>query len=152
MQTSGCLKALSELESSGHFDLPKAQHKTGTQSPRRSTDPVPLPVDVPSEVNTIVALELVKVRETEEMRIWNELMITEHYLGTAILVGRQMRYLIRSEHGWLGGIGFAAPTLQLSARAQWIGWNKEVRQAQLHLVLFYMWIFAIPLASLYQYH
>ena len=135
MQTSGCLKALRELESSGHFDLPKAQHKTGTKSPRRLTTPVPLAVDVPDEVNSIKTLELVHVQEVEEMRIWNELMLTEHYLEAATLVGRQMRYLIRSEHGWLGGIGFAAPALQLSARDQWIGWNKEERQAQLHTIV-----------------
>ena len=135
MQTSGCLKALRELESSRHFDLPKALHKTGTKSPRRLPDPVQLPVDVPSEVDTIARLELVRVREPEQMRIWNELMITEHYLGTATLVGRQMRYLIRSEHGWLGGIGFAAPALQLSARDQWIGWDKEQRQAKLHSIV-----------------
>jgi hypothetical protein len=135
IQTSGCQKALRELESSGHFDLPKAQHKTGTKSPRRLTEPVRLPVDVPSEVNSIAKLELVRVQEAEQMRIWNELMITEHYLGTATLVGRQLRYLIRSEHGWLGGIGFAAPALQLSARDQWIGWDKEERQAHLHTVV-----------------
>ncbi len=135
MQTSGCLKALRELESSGHFDLPKAQHKTGIKSPRRLTEPVPLPVNVPSEVNSISALELVRVRDAEQMRIWNELMLTEHYLEAATLVGRQMRYLICSEHGWLGGIGFAAPALQLSARDQWIGWNKEERQAQLHTIV-----------------
>ena len=135
IQTSGCQKALRELESSGHFDLPKAQHKAGTKSPRRLTEPVRLPVDVPSEVNSIAKLELVRVQEAEQMRIWNELMITEHYLGTATLVGRQLRYLIRSEHGWLGGIGFAAPALQLSARDQWIGWDKEERQAQLHTVV-----------------
>jgi hypothetical protein len=135
MQTSGCLKALRELESSGHFELPKAQRKTGTKSPRRLTETVPLAVNVPSEVNTIAALELVRVRETEEMRIWNELMLTEHYLKAATLVGRQMRYLIRSEHGWLGGIGYAAPALQLSARDQWIGWNQEQRQAQLHTIV-----------------
>jgi hypothetical protein len=46
-----------------------------------------------------------------------------------------MRYLIRSEHGWLGGIGYAAPALQLSARDQWIGWNQEQRQAQLHTIV-----------------
>ena len=63
---------------------------------------MPLPVDVPSEVNAIKALELIWVQNAEERRIWNELMITEHYLGTATLVGRQMRYLIRSEQGWLG--------------------------------------------------
>lgn len=86
----------------------------GTKSPRRLTEPVPLPVDVPDKVNHIAALELVRVQDTEQMRIWNELMLTEHYLEAATLVGRQMRYLIQSEHGWLGGVGFAAPVLQLS--------------------------------------
>lgn len=135
MQASGCLKALRELESLGHFDLPKAQHKGGRNIPRRLTKPVPLPVDVPSEVTAIKALELVMVQTAEQMRIWNELMIAEHYLGTATLVGRQIRYLIRSEQGWLGGIGFAAPALQLAARDQWIGWDKEQRQAQLHTII-----------------
>ena len=135
MQTSGCLKALRELELLGHFDLPKAQHKGGKNTPRRLMKPVPLPVDVPSEVNAIKALELVRVQTAEQMRIWNELMLTEHYLGAATLVGRQMRYLIRSEQGWLGGIGFAAPALQLAARDQWIGWDKEQRQAQLHTII-----------------
>ena len=35
----------------------------------------------------------------------------------------QMRYLIGSDHGWLGGIGFAAAALKLAARDQWIGWD-----------------------------
>ena len=135
MQTSGCLKALRDLESSGHFDLPKTQHKASTKSPRRLTEPVPLPVDVPSEVKHISALELVRVQNAEQMRTWNELMLTEHYLGSATLVGRQLRYLIRSEHGWLGGMGFAAPALQLSARDRWIGWDKATRQALLHSIV-----------------
>jgi hypothetical protein len=135
MQTSGCLKALRDLESSGHFDLPKTQHKASTKSPRRLTEPVPLPVDVPSEVKHISALELVRVQNAEQMRTWNELMLTEHYLGSATLVGRQLRYLIRSEHGWLGGMGFAAPALQLSARDRWIGRDKATRQALLHSIV-----------------
>jgi hypothetical protein len=32
-----------------------------------------------------------------------------------------MRYLIGSEHGWLGGFGFGASALQLADRDQWIG-------------------------------
>jgi hypothetical protein len=136
MQMSGSQKALRELESSGYFELPKAQRKVGTKSPRRLTAPLQQPAaDVPNEVNGIKELELVQVREEHHMRMWNELMITEHYIGTATLVGRQIRYLIRSEQGWLGGIGFAAPALQLSARDQWIGWNKQERQAQLHIIV-----------------
>jgi hypothetical protein len=51
------------------------------------------------------------------------------------LVGRQVRYLISSEHGWLGGFGFAAPALQLGARDRWIGWDGEQRRAHLHGVV-----------------
>nr|WP_308334025.1 Druantia anti-phage system protein DruA [Thiolapillus sp.] len=126
LQTSGCLKALRELEASGHFALPEAQRKvSGVKSPRRLTESVPLPVAVPDEVNAIAALELVPVQDTEQMRIWNELMLTEHYLEAATLVGRQMRYLIRSEHGWLGGIGFAAPALQQPTRVRKIPFVQE---------------------------
>jgi len=34
----------------------------------------------------------------EKMRIWNEMMISEHYLGAGPFVGRQSRYLTGSEH------------------------------------------------------
>ncbi len=134
-QLGGCLKALRELEASGHFILPKARQKTGTKSPRRLTAPVALPTDVPKNVDAINNLELVLVSEIQEMRIWNELMIGEHPLGSGPLVGRQLRYLIRSESGWLGGFGFAAPALQLADRDQWIGWDKERRQACLHYIV-----------------
>lgn len=80
-------------------------------------------------------LKLILVQASEEMRIWNELMIEEHPLGNGPLVGRQLRYLISSEHGWLGGFGFAAPALQLSDRDNWIGWDKEQRQTHLHFVV-----------------
>lgn len=114
MQTSGRQKALRELESSGYFDLPKARRKTGTKSPRRLTDTVQRPVDVPIEVNGITELELVQVREEQHMRIWNEPMITEHYIRTATLVGRQLRYLIRSEHGWVRGNWLCSPRFTIS--------------------------------------
>jgi len=134
-QLGGCLKALRELEKVGHFVLPEAQQKPRKKSPRRLTSPVPLPIDVPENVGAIINLELVLVRETQEMRIWNELMIGEHPLGAGPLVGRQLRYLIRCENGWLGGFGFAAPALQLTDRDQWIGWDKEGRQACLHYIV-----------------
>jgi len=134
IQVSGCLKALRELETAGHFVLPKPRGSGGKKTPRRLDAPVDVPVDVPAEVNGIKELELVLVTETE-MRIWNELMIEEHPLGAGPLVGRQLRYLIRSESGWLGGFGFAAPALRLADRDQWIGWDEEERQALLHYIV-----------------
>ena len=134
-QRAGCLKALRELEAAGHFVLPAAERKNGRGSPRRLSDAVAKPTDVPAEVGELRGLSLVVVETTEQMRIWNELMIREHPQGAGPLVGRQLRYLISSEHGWLGGFGFAAAALQLADRDRWIGWDAQQRRAYLHTVV-----------------
>jgi len=135
IQISSCAKALRQLERSGHIVLPGIQRKRAKKLPRRLQEPVPLPVGVPQEVGDIEELRLLMVRTDEEKRIWNELMLREHPLRDGPLVGRQLRYLIDSRHGWLGGFGFAAAALQLAARDKWIGWDKEQQQAHLHRVI-----------------
>jgi len=136
-QLSGCLKALRTLETAGHFVLPKSRQTTasGPGSPQRLPEPVPLSVDVPARVDDVSGLGLILVTNPDHMRIWNELMIGEHPQGAGPLVGRQLRYLIASEHGWLGGFGFGSAALQLADRDKWIGWNAEQRQAHLHAVV-----------------
>jgi len=134
-QRSGCVKALRELEAAGHFVLPAALSKTGRNSPRRLSEPLPPPTDVPEQAGDVQGLRLVLVSTAEQMRIWNEMMITEHPQGAGPLVGRQLRYLIDSEHGWLGGLGFAAAALQLADRDKWIGWDAERRRGYLHTVV-----------------
>lgn len=135
LQVSSCAKALRQLEQAGHFILPGVQRKPTKKSPHRLQAPVSLPADVPPEVEDVQDLSLVLVRTDEEKRIWNTLMLREHPLGDGPLVGRQLRYLIGSRHGWLGGFGFAAAALQLAARDKWIGWDKEQQQAHLHRVV-----------------
>ena len=135
-QVSGCVKALRILDSAGHIKLPGTnRNASGKKSPQRLNTPVPLPVDVPEAVETIENLHITLVESSDEIKIWNELMIEEHPLGSGSFVGRQLRYLINSSHGYLGGVGFAAAALQLSDRDKWIGWNKEQRQNYLHYVV-----------------
>jgi len=135
LQISGCAKALRQLERAGHIILPGVSRERAKKLSRRLPEPVSLPVDVPHEVGDVEDLRLVMVCTDEEKRIWNELMLREHPLGDGPLVGRQLRYLINSRHGWLGGFGFAAAALQLAARDKWIGWDKEQQQAHLHRVI-----------------
>jgi len=134
-QRGGCVKALRELESAGHFTLPAAQAKNGPKMPKRLTEPVAEPTSVPGKAGAVRGLELILVSGDEQMRIWNEMMIREHPRGHGPLVGRQIRYLVRSEHGWLGGMGFAAPALHLIDRDRWIGWHLEQRRDYLHMVV-----------------
>jgi hypothetical protein len=69
------------------------------------------------------------------MRTWNEMMASDHPRGAGPLAGRQLRYLIGSDHGWLGGLGFAAAALQLAARDEWIGWSVENRSEHLDRIV-----------------
>jgi hypothetical protein len=78
---------------------------------------------------------LVKVETSAQVRIWNELMLREHPRGAGPLVGVQLRYLIGSRHGWLGGLGFGASALQLKDRDRWMGWDGATRQKHLHRII-----------------
>ena len=132
---AGCLKALRVLASRGIFVLPPPRTKPGRPTPRRLPQNVAPPQDVPPSAGQVRGLELVEVRSEAQMRLWNELFIMEHPRGAGPLVGRQLRYVIGSEHGWLGGLAFASPALKLEARDRWIGWDTETRRAYLDLVV-----------------
>ncbi|MBF8257018.1 MAG: hypothetical protein HW375_1925 [Anaerolineales bacterium] len=134
-QRGGCLKALRELEAAGGVALPAPRTRTGPNSPRRLGVPVPVPEAVPVAAGAVRGLRLELVTTAAQLRLWNELMGREHPRGAGPLVGRQLRYLIGSEHGWLGGLGFGAAALQLAPRDRWIGWTVPQRRAHLHRVV-----------------
>jgi hypothetical protein len=135
IQRAGCLKALRELESAGHFSLPAAQRQPGSNSPRRLAEPLASVADLPPTAGEVAQLQVVLVNTPSLLHIWNELMQGEHPQGAGPLVGRQLRYLIGSAQGWLGGFGFAAPALHLADRDAWIGWESEQRRDYLHYVV-----------------
>ncbi len=135
-QLSGCMKALRKLEKDGFFVLPPpGKIKSSKKNPRRLEKPVPEPQGVPDNVGKISELKLVLVNTEANMRIWNELMIQDHPRGAGPLVGRQLRYLIQSAHGWLGGIAFSSAALHLEDRDKWIGWDWTIRQEYLQYVV-----------------
>jgi len=134
-QIGGCNKALRELERAGHFILPVSKMPHTVKNPRRLDCAVPDPVGVPAQAGNVQGLMLVKVETEEQMRIWNEMMLREHPQGAGPLVGCQLRYLIGSEYGWLGGFAFSAAALNLRDRDQWIGWNTDQHRQHLHRIL-----------------
>ncbi len=132
---AACLKALRVLASRDLFELPPPTRKTGASTPRRLQECVPPPREVPPSVGQLRGLELRLVETEQQMRLWNELFIREHPRGAGPLVGRQLRYLVDSAHGLLGGVAFASAALHLRCRDRWIGWDTETRRAQLDRVV-----------------
>jgi hypothetical protein len=120
--------ALRKLERQGHFRLPKARRSVAHRL-RRSGQKLPAVVSVPRRVDQIrgLSLHLIAGKEDRVHGLWNDLMIQQHPCRDAPLVGTQLRYLIGSDHGWLGALGFGPAAFVLGARDQWIGWSTRAR-------------------------
>jgi hypothetical protein len=130
-QMGSVQKALRVLEAQGLWRLPEPKGRgSEAWNPRRLDGSVPVAEGVPERVGAIRGLKLIEVsgEEDELFRIWNELMLSEHPLQDCRLVGRQVRYLIGSDHGWLGGLGFGSCALRLGVRDEWIGWDEGTRK------------------------
>ena len=135
-QRASYCAALADLGAAGHVSLPQGRpSRGGVRRPRVLPHPVAPAVDVPGTVGALRDLALVRVETDEQRRVWNTLMAHEHPRGAGPFVGPQLRYLVGSAHGWLGGVGFAAGARRLRARDAWIGWDDERRRTHLHRVL-----------------
>src|SRR5208283_608398 len=112
-RAAGVHVALRTLEARGFWKLPQVPQTRTPQRPRRLSTAVPPPQAVPAQVEPVRGLRRVEVggEEAELFRTWNELMLTERPFRDCRLVGRQRRYLVGSEHGWLGAVGFGSCAL-----------------------------------------
>ena len=131
LRQGGAQKALRVLEGRGYWRLPRRQScGPGRWKPRRLGHQVAQPDKVPERVEQVEGLRLMEVsREQDELfRTWTELIESEHPLHDSRMVGRQMRYLIGSERGWLGALGFGSCALRMAPRDEWIGWDELTRK------------------------
>lgn len=131
-------KAIAKLRRRALLSLPGTQRvRPRSHRLRPSGQPLPKVEHLPRTVEEIrgLRLQLVEGHQDPLHGLWNDLMIQQHPCGDAPLAGPQLRYLIASEHGWLGALGFSSAAFVLGARDQWIGWSTAARVAHLPEVI-----------------
>lgn len=128
--------ALRKLQKRGILVLHQARTKARHRL-RASGQKLPPLRKVPGRVDQIqgLGLHLLSGQEDRLHGIWNDLIIAQHPCGDAPLVGAQLRYLIGSDHGWLGALGFGPAAFALASRDQWIGWSTSARLGHLREVV-----------------
>jgi len=65
----------------------------------------------------------------------DQILIEEHYLHSAQLVGQQLRYALIWKGQWLAVATWSAAALHLKARDAFIGWSEEQRRQRLPFVV-----------------
>ena len=77
----------------------------------------------------------VRLIESWEREQHDRLMIREHYLGNAQLVGEQLRYVAEYEGQWVALMSWSAAAYKLKLREAWIGWTERQKRRRLPLVV-----------------
>jgi hypothetical protein len=122
-------QALHKLRKRGLLELPD---QGGPRRQRRAMDPELPPVErVPGHVRRVRGLTLYRLSGHEDPHawVWKALMLQQGPEECWAQVG--LRYLVGSEHGWLGALGFGPAAFELGPRDQWIGWSTAARLAHL---------------------
>ena len=70
-----------------------------------------------------------------EQAQFDELIVKEHYLKSAHLVGEHLRYVATYKGQWLALASWSAPALHLKARDAFINWTDEQRRCRLPLIV-----------------
>ncbi len=139
LKEMSCRVALGRLHQQGRLQLPPVDAFSGSR-PKRipSKEKPPAGESVACLLPQLGAVEIIRVgsRHTRFFKVWKELMDQHHPLGSRVICGAQIRYLLRCDRsGWLGGLSFSAASWRLAARDKWIGWTEQAREANLSRVV-----------------
>jgi hypothetical protein len=133
-----CRGLMLALHRSGHIVLPPQQRVCANPlAQRRRPEPAALEAEpIHSMLKDLLPLTFRQVRRTEEERTFNGLIQAHHYLGYTQPVGEHLKYLVRSGDRLLACLAWSSAPRHLGPRDRFIGWSKEQRRRNLHLLAY----------------
>lgn len=130
-----CRSLLLLLESKGLITLP-ARKCTPHNPLANRKKPAQVVIDqtpVESRISDM-AINLVQIRRTRFEKMFNSLIDQYHYLGYTQPVGEHLKYMAFSHDRPVACLTWASAPWHIGARDRFIGWSKEVRRKNLHLI------------------
>lgn len=136
LKDRACRDVLLRLSKKGFIQLPKGQYELNRQSIQiKSIDFTRPSSDLVGIIDEFSPPTFKAVQQTSDRQLWNYLIDNYHYKGCRITVGRHLKYFVHIDNQLIGCFAFADSVLKLTARDQWIGWTKQQREANLHLII-----------------
>lgn len=77
----------------------------------------------------------VRLIVSSERERFDQLLVAEHYLHSAELVGEQLRYVAEYRGQWVALLTWNAAAFNLKDREVWIGWTARQKRGRLSLVV-----------------
>ena len=153
LKDMSCRVALLRMQTDGLISLPPPRNPKPVTY--RSYPDIEQAVLEPATIPSIdlATLHLDPVLTRADSLLWNAYIERHHYLGHRLMPGAQLRYFIRAAGHIVAALGFGASAWKVKPRDQLIGWSRDQRQRNLHLIvnnarfLIMPWIHCKNLAS-----
>lgn len=135
----GCQDLLLRLEERGHLQLPPSRTSRAKGPSRRVLPLLPpelVPLSWVAVEGSRVELSSLQVRPLgpDERLGWRLFMGRYHYLGDRPIVGEHILYAAFLGEDLVALLGWASAALHAPMREEYVGWDKQTKQRQLHLV------------------
>jgi hypothetical protein len=126
------------LYRAGHISLP--QKKYNTHNPlAKPKKPAELSIDktpIVTNLKSILPLEFMQVRRTDQEKLFNSLIDNYHYLGYTQPVGEHLKYIVYADKKPLACLAFSSAARHIGPRDKFIGWDAQMRRQNIHLVCY----------------
>lgn len=135
LKDMSCRVAMIKMHRDGLIELPAPRHAKSKPYQlviSKDCDPAP---EICCSVNELSNLSVELVPRGAALSQWNQFVARYHYLGYKMLPGAQLRYFIKDGERVLGAMGFGAAAWKVAARDNFIGWDKDLRENRLHLIV-----------------
>ena len=135
LKDMSCRVALLRMQTDGLIVLPPPRNaKPPPYLARPEIEQAVLePQSVPAVDLTRLTID--PVGHKRESLLWNAYIQRHHYLGHQLMPGAQLRYFVRAAGEVLALLSFGASAWKTQPRDEFIGWTREQRERNLHLVI-----------------
>jgi hypothetical protein len=141
-----CRGLMLALHRAGHIMLPPPR-RPNANAFRRHSKPAPVivqqdPICLP--IRDLLPLTFRQVRRTAQERTFNGLIQAHHYLGYSQPVGEHLKYMVFSGERPVACLAWSSAPRHLGPRDRFIGWDKDQRRRNLHLLAYNLRFLILP--------
>jgi hypothetical protein len=133
-----CRSLMLQLHRAGLIELPPVVRVMPNPLAQR-TAPARIEVDtqpLQARLGEIQPLALRQVRRTPQEALFNSLIAQYHYLAYTQPVGENLKYVVYAHERPIACCAFSSAPRHLGSRDRFIGWGREARLKNIHLIAY----------------
>jgi hypothetical protein len=142
-----CRSLLLHLDRGGYIKLPPVKCRPNNPLANRNK-PAKIEIDE-TPIYDNEKIEIIQVRRTGYESLYDSLIEQYHYLGYDYPIGEYLKYIFFIKDRPIGCICFCSAVRHIKCRDQFIGWSKQQREANLHLIAYNTRFLILPWVSIY---